>query len=264
MRKTSSLQYKRDLNAAPLHNALSYASDASVEFSAHRDIEIQLDQQHIDEPHSRIHQSHASTLNESQGSEPKHDEIDAEVGNSMCMICWERSCDCILLECGHCGICVHCASRLWEQNRRCPLCRTAFAAVMRITSCDDFTVSYPSTPDVHYLTAIRGRTARAQREEIDTERARQAAVEPVHYLLRSPGPNGAEEVRDVGLAAVAAARLPSAAGAADTAAGIDHAEVPPPPRPPAVPPTASASLTVGAGQIVIINVPPPAGSTPTV
>ena len=68
-------------------------------------------------------------------------EADVEEGNTKCMVCWERAPDCILLECGHCGLCVQCADQLWKQTRRCPLCRGSFAAVMQIVSCDASTVS---------------------------------------------------------------------------------------------------------------------------
>ncbi len=52
--------------------------------------------------------------------------------DSMCVVCIERPADAILLECGHSGLCVQCATMLWNQARRCPLCRRGFAAVMRI------------------------------------------------------------------------------------------------------------------------------------
>ena len=74
-------------------------------------------------------------------SESQNTETDVEEGNTKCMVCWERAPDCILLECGHCGLCVQCADQLWKQTRRCPLCRGSCAAVMQIVSCDASTVS---------------------------------------------------------------------------------------------------------------------------
>ncbi len=46
----------------------------------------------------------------------------------------EGPADAVLLECGHSGLCVECATVLWDQARRCPLCRQGFAAVMRIVA----------------------------------------------------------------------------------------------------------------------------------
>jgi hypothetical protein len=52
----------------------------------------------------------------------------------------ERHADAVLLECGHSGLCVECATVLWNQARRCPLCRRGFAAIMRIVACSADTV----------------------------------------------------------------------------------------------------------------------------
>ena len=53
----------------------------------------------------------------------------------------ERPADAVLLECGHSGLCVECATALWDQARRCPLCRQGFAAVMRIVAREASAVS---------------------------------------------------------------------------------------------------------------------------
>eukprot|EP00291_Cryptomonas_curvata_P026865 CAMPEP_0172175416 /NCGR_PEP_ID=MMETSP1050-20130122/14214_1 /TAXON_ID=233186 /ORGANISM="Cryptomonas curvata, Strain CCAP979/52" /LENGTH=268 /DNA_ID=CAMNT_0012847513 /DNA_START=18 /DNA_END=821 /DNA_ORIENTATION=+ len=73
---------------------------------------------------------------------------------STCIVCMERPSDAVLLECGHSGLCVECATALWDQARRCPLCRQSFAAVMRIVARE----------------------------------ASSVRVEPVHYLLSEPAP----------------------------------------------------------------------------
>ncbi len=72
-------------------------------------------------------------------------EMDDE---SQCFVCWGREWDAILLECGHSGICVECAVKLWDETRRCPLCRQSFSAVMRVVSSNDVEVSAqpPSIP----------------------------------------------------------------------------------------------------------------------
>ena len=53
-------------------------------------------------------------------------------GCDACLVCMERPPDAVLLECGHGGICAACAARLWERDRRCPLCREGFAGVVRL------------------------------------------------------------------------------------------------------------------------------------
>jgi hypothetical protein len=72
-------------------------------------------------------------------AECRADSPPAEEGNN-CIICLEQSSDAVLLECGHSGLCVDCASVLWTRARRCPLCRQGFAAVVRIVDRDGSTV----------------------------------------------------------------------------------------------------------------------------
>jgi hypothetical protein len=38
-------------------------------------------------------------------------------------VCYDTDADTVLLSCGHGGLCVECAARLWRSDRRCPLCR---------------------------------------------------------------------------------------------------------------------------------------------
>jgi hypothetical protein len=40
-----------------------------------------------------------------------------------CYVCYDTDADTVLLSCGHGGLCVECAARLWRSDRRCPLCR---------------------------------------------------------------------------------------------------------------------------------------------
>jgi hypothetical protein len=63
-------------------------------------------------------------------------EVNTSIGseNDACIVCMERPLDAVLLECGHSGLCVECATVLWDQARRCPLCRRGFAAIMRIVA----------------------------------------------------------------------------------------------------------------------------------
>jgi hypothetical protein len=53
-----------------------------------------------------------------------------------CFVCLDAAPEAVLLECGHGGLCVACAERLWQRERRCPLCRAGFAGVMRIVGAE--------------------------------------------------------------------------------------------------------------------------------
>ncbi len=63
-----------------------------------------------------------------------------------CLVCWDAPPDAVLLECGHGGLCVACAERLWQGGRRCPLCRASFAGVVRIVDADAAVVRRPCCP----------------------------------------------------------------------------------------------------------------------
>ena len=52
----------------------------------------------------------------------------------LCIVCWHSPRDAVLLECGHGGLCVACAQRLFWRQRRCPLCRARIGHVARILS----------------------------------------------------------------------------------------------------------------------------------
>jgi hypothetical protein len=73
------------------------------------------------------------------------DEAAGEDGNT-CLVCWERASDAILLECGHSGICIVCAQKLWHEGRRCLLCREGFAAIMHIVDGHTATVRTRARP----------------------------------------------------------------------------------------------------------------------
>jgi hypothetical protein len=64
--------------------------------------------------------------------------------DTKCFVCWLQESDAILLDCGHAGICVDCALKLWAETRRCPLCRQPFAAIMHVLSSTDATVHSPT------------------------------------------------------------------------------------------------------------------------
>ncbi len=71
----------------------------------------------------------------------RNNSLNSNDTSSTCFVCVERPADAVLLECGHSGLCVECANVLWDQGRRCPLCRRGFAAIMRIVVCATETVT---------------------------------------------------------------------------------------------------------------------------
>ena len=57
--------------------------------------------------------------------------------DTFCFVCLDQGHGAVLMECGHGGLCVQCASTLWARGvacRRCPMCRAEIAAVMRVVS----------------------------------------------------------------------------------------------------------------------------------
>jgi hypothetical protein len=54
----------------------------------------------------------------------------------LCIVCWQKPRDAVLLECGHSGLCAGCAQKLYWRQRRCPLCRARIDSVWRI-ECED-------------------------------------------------------------------------------------------------------------------------------
>jgi hypothetical protein len=81
---------------------------------------------------SRIHIDTSNADGDDEN--PPNNTASVEDGGDPCIVCMERPPDSILLECGHAGLCVGCATVLWDQARRCPLCRQEFAAIMRIVA----------------------------------------------------------------------------------------------------------------------------------
>ena len=88
--------------------------------------------------HNAIVISSVDVPSECSAAEYSH----TEDGNN-CLVCLDLPANAILLECGHSGVCVDCASVLWLQSRRCPVCRKGFAAVMRIVNRQGSSVSWP-------------------------------------------------------------------------------------------------------------------------
>jgi hypothetical protein len=75
---------------------------------------------------------HSTAQSEEQRAEGSLEARAAGQDVNTCLVCWENESDAILLECGHSGICIVCALKLWHENRRCLLCREGFAGIMRI------------------------------------------------------------------------------------------------------------------------------------
>ncbi len=98
-----------------------------------------------------------STVDQEAQRPPSHTDAppDDYDNSKACFVCWDASPDAVLLECGHSGLCVACAERLLQRERRCPLCRMGFTGVVRIVCAD---------------AAVVRTQARTSRKPIDDER----------------------------------------------------------------------------------------------
>ena len=66
---------------------------------------------------------------------PRPDAEKADASDSLCWICFEGPRDAVLLECGHGGICLACAQRVFRKKTRlCPMCRQPVTQVVHIES----------------------------------------------------------------------------------------------------------------------------------
>ena len=53
--------------------------------------------------------------------------------DTTCIICYDGEATCVLLECGHSGLCKKCAQRLWlRPPNECPSCRAPIKMVLEI------------------------------------------------------------------------------------------------------------------------------------
>mmetsp|Transcript_59221 Transcript_59221/g.145367 ORF Transcript_59221/g.145367 Transcript_59221/m.145367 type:complete len:565 (+) Transcript_59221:175-1869(+) len=65
---------------------------------------------------------------------------DDDDDDNTCIVCLDRERDALLLECGHGGLCVDCATALWNNGpsgRTCPMCRKIFTGVMKLVGDDE-------------------------------------------------------------------------------------------------------------------------------
>mmetsp|Transcript_6941 Transcript_6941/g.12348 ORF Transcript_6941/g.12348 Transcript_6941/m.12348 type:complete len:581 (-) Transcript_6941:8-1750(-) len=68
--------------------------------------------------------------------------VDIVEAEQLCFVCYDNAPDAILMECGHAGICITCATSIFDDPRRpatrqrasCPICRAAITSVLRIAS----------------------------------------------------------------------------------------------------------------------------------
>mmetsp|Transcript_33072 Transcript_33072/g.73699 ORF Transcript_33072/g.73699 Transcript_33072/m.73699 type:complete len:583 (-) Transcript_33072:52-1800(-) len=66
--------------------------------------------------------------------------VDIVEGEQLCFVCYDNAPDAILMECGHAGMCIACATNIFDDIRRpatrqratCPICRASIASVLRI------------------------------------------------------------------------------------------------------------------------------------
>ncbi len=74
-------------------------------------------------------------LDESQDEPmtPSASGSDARGGNSLpCIVCFERKRRVLCNPCRHFALCVECARRTWDANRRCPCCRADLDGFSRV------------------------------------------------------------------------------------------------------------------------------------
>ncbi|XP_065895885.1 uncharacterized protein [Dysidea avara] len=56
----------------------------------------------------------------------------AKVNVDLCRICTVDKRDCVILPCGHAGICTTCAKKVEESKKKCPFCREDITSIQRI------------------------------------------------------------------------------------------------------------------------------------
>jgi len=105
---------------------------------------------------------------------------------NLCFVCYDQSPDSCLLECGHAGLCVGCASRLLERRRPgshafCPICRTAVSCVLQLrpdlaVPSELFSSQAPNGNDRHVVGPPWPNAAK--RTAVVVEVARRAAGRP--------------------------------------------------------------------------------------
>jgi hypothetical protein len=57
----------------------------------------------------------------------KHEETEDD---ELCYACFESRPNTMLLGCGHHGLCTACVKKLWDVDKRCPLCRAELKGVV--------------------------------------------------------------------------------------------------------------------------------------
>jgi len=85
-----------------------------------------------------------------KGENGEGEKDDGNGEDTSCIVCLDRGREAILLECGHGGLCLLCATSLWNQGpagRHCPMCRKVFSGVMKIVEEQEDTVKVQA---VHY------------------------------------------------------------------------------------------------------------------
>jgi hypothetical protein len=60
---------------------------------------------------------------------PESREEEEEESDELCYACFETRPNTMLLSCGHQGLCTPCVKKLWDIDKRCPLCRAELKGV---------------------------------------------------------------------------------------------------------------------------------------
>lgn len=51
--------------------------------------------------------------------------------SNLCGVCCQRECDCVVMPCGHAGICNFCSISIFDKNGKCPICRRVESGLFR-------------------------------------------------------------------------------------------------------------------------------------
>ncbi|CAK88075.1 unnamed protein product (macronuclear) [Paramecium tetraurelia] len=81
-------------------------------------------------------------MDELKGTSILHDKQDQPRSISLssinqCCICFDNEPDALFMQCGHGGVCYHCALDMWKNKDECYLCRKKIERVLQIQVCDN-------------------------------------------------------------------------------------------------------------------------------
>jgi hypothetical protein len=51
------------------------------------------------------------------------EEVESKGQGAICVVCCSREPDCVVMPCGHAGVCSFCSISIFDKNGKCPICR---------------------------------------------------------------------------------------------------------------------------------------------